>query len=176
MKLFAVVLMTLFACALAEPSVAAARARICLTMIVKNEATIVERALRSVKPLVDCWSISDTGSTDGTQDIVRRVMGDLPGVLTEDAWVDFATNRNIALRNSLPFGEMAFTIDADDTIEFPASTSAKPWRFPTEFRAGVYNVVVVTQSLRCVDADAQPCRACVHACVCVSACEFFFCL
>jgi len=44
---------------------------ICLCMIVKNEAAVIERCLASVRPLIDTWVISDTGSTDGTQDLIR---------------------------------------------------------------------------------------------------------
>ena len=37
--------------------------RICLNMIVKNEAPVIERCLASVRPWVDYWVIVDTGST-----------------------------------------------------------------------------------------------------------------
>ncbi|MGW8788902.1 glycosyltransferase, partial [Heyndrickxia sporothermodurans] len=46
-----------------------ARKTICLSMIVKNEASVIRRCLDSVRPLIDTWVIIDTGSTDGTQDI-----------------------------------------------------------------------------------------------------------
>lgn len=38
-----------------------------LTMIVKNEASSIERVLRNALPFMDQWMILDTGSTDGTQ-------------------------------------------------------------------------------------------------------------
>ena len=41
---------------------------LCLCMIVKNESRVIERCLSAVRPLIDYWVISDTGSTDGTQD------------------------------------------------------------------------------------------------------------
>ncbi len=91
--------------------------RICLNMIVKNEAPVIERCLRSAKPLVDAWAISDTGSTDGTQDIIRNFMRDLPGELIERPWVDFATNRNEALELAKKHGDYALVIDADDVFE-----------------------------------------------------------
>ena len=94
--------------------------RICLSMIVKNEAPVIERCLRSVKPYIHCWAISDTGSTDGTQDIVRQVMADMPGELIERPWVDFATNRNEALELAKRHGDYALIIDADEVIEADA--------------------------------------------------------
>ena len=48
---------------------------LCLCMIVKNEAPVIRRCLDSVRSLIDYWVIVDTGSTDGTQDIVCNVLG-----------------------------------------------------------------------------------------------------
>jgi len=52
-----------------------------LCMIVKNEAQTILRALDSVRTFVDYVLVEDTGSTDGTQTIIRdylRAHG-LPG-------------------------------------------------------------------------------------------------
>ena len=70
---------------------------ICLNMIVKNEAHVIRRCLDSVRPFIDCWVIVDTGSTDGTQELIREVMRDIPGELRERPWKNFAHNRNEAL-------------------------------------------------------------------------------
>lgn len=94
--------------------------RICLSMIVRNEAAVVERCLRSVKPHIHAWAIADTGSDDGTQDIIRRYMADLPGELIERPWIDFATNRNQALELARNFGDYALVIDADEVLETDA--------------------------------------------------------
>src|SRR5664279_2126140 len=91
--------------------------RICLSMIVKNESAVIERCLRSVKPWIHAWAISDTGSSDGTQDIVRKFMADLPGELIERPWVDFSTNRNQALELACKYGDYALIIDADEILE-----------------------------------------------------------
>ncbi|MBV8615174.1 MAG: glycosyltransferase [Acetobacteraceae bacterium] len=91
---------------------------ISLSMIVKDEARVVARCLASVRPLIAHWSIVDTGSTDGTRDVIRNVLGDLPGTLHERPWRDFASNRNEALELARPHGDYVLTIDADDTLEY----------------------------------------------------------
>lgn len=92
---------------------------ICLNMIVKNEAPVMARCLASVRPWVDRWVIVDTGSTDGTQDIVRECMRGLPGVLHERPWVDFASNRNEALELARSQADYLLFIDADEQLAVP---------------------------------------------------------
>jgi len=87
-------------------------------MIVKDEAKVLRRCLESVKPYIDAWSISDTGSTDGTQSLIREILGDIPGELIERPWQNFATNRNEAIDNGLKFEPDYFlTLDADEKLE-----------------------------------------------------------
>ncbi len=90
---------------------------VCLNMIVKDEAPVIERCLTDAKPLVDAWCIIDTGSTDGTQEIVRRVMGDLPGTLHERPWKNFGHNRTEAIRLAAGMADYILTIDADETLD-----------------------------------------------------------
>ncbi len=94
---------------------------ICLNMIVKNEAKVIKRCLSSVKPLIDYWVISDTGSTDGTQEIIREFMQDIPGELIERPWVDFAHNRNEVLNQSKGKGDFLLFIDGDEWLEISDS-------------------------------------------------------
>ncbi len=90
--------------------------RICLNMIVKDEKEVIDRCLKSVKPLIDYWVIVDTGSTDGTQEIIRKFMKDVPGELHERKWVNFSHNRNEALDLARGKGDYIFFIDADEEL------------------------------------------------------------
>lgn len=83
-------------------------------MIVKNEASIIKRCLSTIKPWIQSWAIIDTGSTDGTQDIILEFMKDLPGELVERPWVNFAYNRNEALNLSRKKADYSLFIDADE--------------------------------------------------------------
>ena len=86
-------------------------------MIVKNEALVIRRCLDSVLPIIDHWIIVDTGSTDGTQDIIRAHMVKLPGALHDRPWVDFAHNRSESLALARPHSDYSLVIDADDFLE-----------------------------------------------------------
>jgi len=90
---------------------------ICLCMIVKNEALVIQRCLDSVRSLISHWVIVDTGSTDGTQDVIRQHLRDIPGTLHESPWQDFAHNRSEALRLARPHASYSLVIDADDLLE-----------------------------------------------------------
>jgi glycosyltransferase involved in cell wall biosynthesis len=89
-------------------------------MIVKNEAKLIRRCLESVRPLVDFICICDTGSTDETQSIIAEYImtNKMRGVIYEEPWQDFATNRNLAIEglSRADHIDYAFMIDADDTL------------------------------------------------------------
>lgn len=93
-------------------------------MIVKNESKIIKETLSNILNYIDYWIISDTGSTDNTVEIIENYFKELniKGKIFYDKWVDFGTNRTIALRhalnNSKDFGyDYIFIMDADDIIK-----------------------------------------------------------
>lgn len=126
----------------AEP---ASRPRVCLNMIVKNEKDVICRCLESVKPLIDYWVIVDTGSTDGTQEIIRKCMKGTPGELHEKPWVNFAHNRNQALELARPKAEYLLIIDADDMLVYD-----QKFRFPETLTADGY-VLQIQYNGTCYD-------------------------
>ena len=95
-----------------------ARPAICLSMIVRNEAHIVGEVLDAVAPYITSWVIVDTGSDDGTQDMIRSHMADLGirGDLYERPWGNFGHNRSEALALAQGHGDYILMIDADDLV------------------------------------------------------------
>lgn len=82
-----------------------------LCMIVKNEEANIERALLSIKPVVDEMIVVDTGSTDNTKDIAKSI-----GAKVYDFnWTDnFSEARNFSL--SKASGKWIFILDADEIV------------------------------------------------------------
>ena len=88
---------------------------ITLVMIVKNESHIIKRCFDSVKKYIDFWVICDTGSTDGTQQIIKEYFDDakIPGELHETEWVNFGFNRTIVISLAKNKSDYSLLFDAD---------------------------------------------------------------
>ena len=113
-------------------------------MIVKNETAMIRRCLSSVLPLVDYVLIVDTGSTDGTQQVIREFLSEhnVAGAVIDEPWRDFAYNRSFAMERlrevaSIDYG---MVIDADDTLEFDAGFD--PRAFKAQLTHDLYDVPV----------------------------------
>jgi glycosyltransferase involved in cell wall biosynthesis/2-polyprenyl-3-methyl-5-hydroxy-6-metoxy-1,4-benzoquinol methylase len=96
--------------------------KVCLCMIVKDETRVIERCLRSMAKSFDCWCIVDTGSTDGTQHLVKHLLSNVPGELHELPWRGFSASRNdsieLAEKVAQEHGATHLLInDADDVME-----------------------------------------------------------
>ena len=94
---------------------------ICLNMIVKNESKVIRRLLESVKDSVDYYVIVDTGSTDGTPEIIKSTMDayGIEGEVHHEPWVNFGHNRQQALEYAVAAGKADFLlfIDADEELK-----------------------------------------------------------
>jgi hypothetical protein len=92
--------------------------KMCLNMIVKNESHIITETLTNILKYIDYWVISDTGSTDGTQDIIKKFFKEkgIPGELVEHEWKNFGHNRTMAFEAAYNKSEYVWVIDADDLI------------------------------------------------------------
>ena len=89
--------------------------KLCLCMIVKNESKIIKKCLNSIADYLDYWVISDTGSTDGTQDIIKSFFKEkgISGELHEDKWVNFGYNRSLYLKYAKNKSDFLIMLDAD---------------------------------------------------------------
>lgn len=95
------------------------RQTIGLAMIVRDEAAVIERCLASVMPLIDHWTICDTGSKDRTAELIETSLSSLPGRLYHDDWRDFAHNRTLLMERAAGTADYLLLIDADMTVQPP---------------------------------------------------------
>lgn len=94
-----------------RPSPTAARPRLSLCMIVRNNETTIRPCLQSIRPWVDEMIVVDTGSTDATP----QFCAELGAKVFHWPWRDdFAAARNESLSHAS--GEWVFWMDSDDTI------------------------------------------------------------
>ncbi|MER5727212.1 tetratricopeptide repeat protein [Streptomyces sp. NPDC002138] len=93
---------------------------ICLCMIVKNESAVIERCLAAVRDHIDTWVISDTGSDDGTQELIRTALDGIPGVLHQEPWVDFGHNRSLNIAHARDTADYLLLLDADLVLRVDA--------------------------------------------------------
>jgi len=96
------------------------KTNICLNMIVKNEVKVLPRLFQSLKDYIDYYVIVDTGSTDGTIELIRGEMDryGIPGEVHERPWVNFGVNRQQALELAVAAdkADWLLFIDADEEL------------------------------------------------------------
>jgi tetratricopeptide (TPR) repeat protein len=96
--------------------------KICLNMIVKNEAHVIKKTLENICSYIEFadYVISDTGSTDGTEEVIKSFFDGLGirGKIFHDEWLDFGHNRTVALKHGRENSnaDFLFIFDADDMI------------------------------------------------------------
>jgi glycosyltransferase involved in cell wall biosynthesis len=88
--------------------------QVCLCMMVRDEAHVIERALRSAFGFADFFIVLDTGSTDNTIMLVRAALAGRPHKVVESTWKGFTGSRNEALALARPHGQYIVFLDADD--------------------------------------------------------------
>jgi glycosyltransferase involved in cell wall biosynthesis len=101
--------------------------KLILNTIVKNESHCIIRMLESAAKISDAIVINDTGSTDGTQDLIRKFgeENNIPTYVFERPFDDFEQSRNYGMQmarevvNNLGWDAnncWTWWCDADETI------------------------------------------------------------
>ncbi|MAH43675.1 hypothetical protein CL614_08225 [archaeon] len=99
-------------------------ATVTLCMIVKNESHIIKECLESMIPYIDRYDITDTGSDDGTPELIKEFMDEygIPGEVYLSDWKGFGDgpdsmgSRTESFKNANGKADYAWVIDADDFI------------------------------------------------------------
>lgn len=115
------------------------RPRVSLAIITLDEAHVLERCIGSCRGLVDEVVVVDSGSTDGTQDIARR----LGARVVHHAFDSFGAQKNRAV--DLCTGDWVLNLDADEWLsdrlrsQVQDAVAAAPewcagWEFPRHNR------------------------------------------
>jgi glycosyltransferase involved in cell wall biosynthesis len=110
-------------------------------MIVRDESSIIHRALESMKHVIDSFYIHDTGSTDGTQEIIRsygRTHG-IHGYVEDRVWRNFGANKTDLIQSAQTHSDEKISkakyyvwLDADEVwitdranpLSYPSRTDA----------------------------------------------------
>ena len=92
--------------------------KICLTMIVRNEAKNMPRLLDSVKSIIDMISIVDTGSTDNTKEVTMTwgKLNNIPTTVHHEPFKNFSYNRTHSAtmaQKTYPEADYLLLSDAD---------------------------------------------------------------
>ena len=127
-------------------SLADGQQRICANLIVKDEKPVIVRCLSSLTPIINYWVIVDTGSTDGTQEVIIDYMNsiNMEGQLQEREWVGFSHNRNQAIDLAMAATcDYILVIDADEWIHYDDG-----FQLPRPLVHDYYNFTVSNSDLR----------------------------
>jgi glycosyltransferase involved in cell wall biosynthesis len=99
-------------------------AKLALNFICKNEAHVVERMLNSVKDITDCIVVCDTGSTDGTQEIIKNFgkSNNIETHVIDRPFDNFENSRNAAMKYLMDLKQKSndwwgYWIDCDEIME-----------------------------------------------------------
>ena len=86
--------------------------------VCKNEKHIIKQTLESVYKYITYWVICDTGSTDGTQEIITNFFKEknIPGELFTDEWIGFGYNKTLMMERAKNKADYILHFDADDIL------------------------------------------------------------
>jgi 5S rRNA maturation endonuclease (ribonuclease M5) len=110
-----------------------------LVMIVKNSGQVLQTVLENIKPHIDYWTILDTGSVDGTQDLIVKTMEGKEGKLFQENFTNFRDTRNRSLDLSSKICK--YQIILDDT--YMVNNGEKLRDFLTKNNKNCYHINII---------------------------------
>lgn len=81
--------------------------------MMRDEQALLPQALLPALPLIDNWTIVDTGSSDASVEVARQLMHGIPGELHRREWRGFGENRNELLELARGSADWLLLLDAD---------------------------------------------------------------
>ncbi|HEX5483572.1 MAG TPA: glycosyltransferase family 2 protein [Terriglobia bacterium] len=94
------------------------------TIITRNEAANITRAIRSLAPVADEVIVVDAGSNDDT----RQLAAAMGARVIERAWGGFASQKNFAAGQAQH--DWVLSLDADEEMDATAQASIRAWKNP----------------------------------------------
>lgn len=88
-----------------------------LLVMFKNEEPVLPRFIESVGPHIDYWTAIDTGSKDGSADLITDGFAGIEGRLIKRKWKNFGENLTEALAQAQGRSEWVLWLHADMTLE-----------------------------------------------------------
>jgi hypothetical protein len=104
--------------------------KVIMVLMEKNESKIIARMLDSLVHDIDGFIVLDTGSTDGTEQVIWDVLvtkHKKPGAIYRTDWYDFGTNRTVTVQLAHGAGDWLLLVDGDYKLSRkPAPSLASP--------------------------------------------------
>lgn len=111
--------------------------------MIKDEKIFIKQCLESIFPFVDEVVVCDTGSTDGTLEIVEELKKEHNIKLYHTPWRnDFSSHRNETI--SKASGDFVLIIDADEKIVAPLGFTKKHLKKWLKQVESKYNAIAIT--------------------------------
>ncbi len=93
-------------------------ATIGLCIIMKDESKVLKRMLESVLPIIDYYTVIDTGSSDDSKQIVTDFFleKNISGEIYDHPFINYEDARNFAILKAKDKTDFCFTIDCDEIL------------------------------------------------------------
>lgn len=133
--------------------------KICLTMIVKNEAKNMPRLLDSVKSVIDMISIVDTGSEDNTKEVILNwsKKNNIPATVHNELFKNFSYNRTHSVKVAKDTYKNAdyFLLSDADFVWEVSSDFNKSLLVDHKYMILQYNKLISYWNVRLLSADVD---------------------